>query len=89
MPDMRPPAGGEEGRVPTDRGGAQVQEVCQIHNVSRTLSGDSLIHKSQLSHCLSCRSEDLQIESVTETCKKCELPIHVKNLVDKNVNYLF
>jgi len=36
------------------------------------------------------RSEDIQIESVTENCKGCELPIHVKNLVfdgERNWHY--
>ena len=33
------------------------------------------------------RSDDLQAESVTEICKGCELPIHVKNLVYDGESY--
>ena len=36
------------------------------------------------------RSDDIQTESVTENCKACELPIHVKNLVfdgERNWHY--
>ena len=58
-----------------------MQKMCQEHNVS--------LLDVNLTNNFTCafRSDDLQAESVTEICKGCELPIHVKNLVYDGESY--
>ena len=58
-----------------------MQKMRKEYNVSAECQSDNNIH------IMSSRSEDLQTDSVTEICKGCSLPIHVKNLVYDGESY--